>query len=85
MPLLLSAIVASLVMHHSLETSALDMLASLGESEPKLGVTLLLVVLYDSNILRDTFKRSTDVVVSILVYFFWCNSILVCIVKYNNY
>ncbi|XP_074292978.1 protein RST1-like isoform X1 [Silene latifolia] len=66
MPLLLGAVVASLVMHHSLEFSALDLLASLGEMEPKLGVTLLLGVLYYSNFLRETLKCSTDTLLKLL-------------------
>ncbi|KAH9602275.1 hypothetical protein KSS87_015436 [Heliosperma pusillum] len=65
-PLLLGAVVASLVMHHSLEFPALDLLASLGEMEPKLGFTLLLGVLYFSNFLRATLHCSTDMLLNLL-------------------
>ncbi|KAK9734980.1 hypothetical protein RND81_04G175300 [Saponaria officinalis] len=66
MPWLLGAVVASLVMHPSLEISALDMLASLGVMEPKLGTTLLLSVLYHSNFLRDALKPRPDVWLKLL-------------------
>ncbi|KAL9224942.1 hypothetical protein vseg_000919 [Gypsophila vaccaria] len=66
MPWLLGAVVTSLVMHHSLEISALDILASLGEIEPKLCPTLLVAVLYYSNFLRDTLKPRPDVQLKLL-------------------
>ncbi|KAK8631468.1 hypothetical protein V6N13_028254 [Hibiscus sabdariffa] len=50
MPLLLGAIAAVLVMHPSLGNSALDALASIGNMDPKLGVSLLLSVLFYNNI-----------------------------------
>ncbi|XP_021298973.1 protein RST1 isoform X2 [Herrania umbratica] len=50
MPLLLGAITAVLVMHPSLGSSAIDALASIGIMDPKLGVPLLLAILFYNNI-----------------------------------
>ncbi|GMJ04271.1 ECERIFERUM 13, RESURRECTION1 [Hibiscus trionum] len=50
MPLLLGAIAAVLVMHPSLGNAAIDALASIGNADPKLGVSLLLSVLFYNNI-----------------------------------
>ncbi|KAK8993627.1 hypothetical protein V6N11_007854 [Hibiscus sabdariffa] len=50
MPLLLGAIAAVLVMHPSLGNAAIDALASIGNMDPKLGVSLLLSVLFYNNI-----------------------------------
>lgn len=45
----LSAIASVLVMHHMLGSSAVDLLAVTGNLDPKLGVPLLLVILFYSN------------------------------------
>lgn len=50
MPLVLGAIAAVLVMHPSLGTAAIDCLTAMGVMDPKLGVPLLLAVLYYNNI-----------------------------------
>ncbi|XVF14059.1 hypothetical protein REPUB_Repub09cG0024100 [Reevesia pubescens] len=50
MPLLLGAIAVVLVMHPSLGTAAIDALASIGIMDPKLGVPLLLAILFYINI-----------------------------------
>ncbi|XP_039008484.1 protein RST1 isoform X2 [Hibiscus syriacus] len=49
-PLLLGAIAVVLVMHPSLGNAAIDALASIGNLDPKLGVSLLLSVLFYNNI-----------------------------------
>lgn len=50
MPLLLSAVAGVLVMHRSLGSAALDTLASIGVMDAKLGVPLLLAILFYNNI-----------------------------------
>ncbi|RVW46583.1 Protein RST1 [Vitis vinifera] len=50
MPLLLSAIACGLFMHHSLGCAAIDSLAAIGIMDPKLGVTMLLTILFFNNI-----------------------------------
>ncbi|KAG4182177.1 hypothetical protein ERO13_A09G028500v2 [Gossypium hirsutum] len=50
MPLLFGAIAAVLVMHPSLGSTAIDALASIGNMDPKLGVSLLLSILFYNNI-----------------------------------
>ncbi|KAL8153890.1 hypothetical protein V2J09_011650 [Rumex salicifolius] len=51
-PLLMSALVGSLLLHQSISSFAVDTLAALGTMEPKLGFTLLLCILYYNNFLR---------------------------------
>ncbi|XP_022750556.1 protein RST1 isoform X8 [Durio zibethinus] len=50
MPLLLGAIASVLVMHPSHGSAAIDALASIGIMDPKLGVPLLLAILFYNNI-----------------------------------
>ncbi|KAF2308483.1 hypothetical protein GH714_009909 [Hevea brasiliensis] len=50
MPPLLSAITGVLVMHQSLGNIAIDLLATIGAMDPKLGVPLLLAILFYCNI-----------------------------------
>lgn len=63
MPLLLGAIAAVLVIHPSLGSAAIDALVSLGIMDPKLGVPLLLAVLFYNNI----FTRKDGVYQSMVV------------------
>ncbi|KAA8530205.1 hypothetical protein F0562_004914 [Nyssa sinensis] len=58
MPLLLSAIASVLIMHHTLGSSAVDFLAVCGILDPKLGVPLLLAILFYSNIF---FSKNKDI------------------------
>lgn len=53
MPLLLSAITCGLFMHHSLGCAAIDSLAAIGIMDPKLGVTMLLTILFFNNIISS--------------------------------
>ncbi|XP_028069666.1 protein RST1 isoform X6 [Camellia sinensis] len=56
MPLLLSAIASILVMHGKLGSSAVEFLAVIGVMDPKLGVPLLLTILFYTNIFSGTGK-----------------------------
>lgn len=49
MALFLSAIASILVVHHTLGSGAVDLLAVTCNMDPKLGVPLLLVILFYSN------------------------------------
>ncbi|XP_057947860.1 protein RST1 isoform X1 [Malania oleifera] len=53
MPFLLGAIAGVLVMHHTLGTIVVDSLAAIGVLEPKLGVSLLLAILFYNNIFSN--------------------------------
>lgn len=50
MPFLVCSVAAALVIHQRRGTTAVDVLASMGALNPKLGVPLLLAVLFFSNI-----------------------------------
>lgn len=63
MPLLFGAIAAVLVMHPSIGSTSIDALASIGNMDPKLGVSLLLSILFYNNI----FTRKDVVYQSMLV------------------
>ncbi|GLU02102.1 hypothetical protein SLE2022_193690 [Rubroshorea leprosula] len=60
MPLLLGAISGVLLMHPSLGSSAIDSLKSISIMDPKLGVTLLLAILFYNNIFtgKDVNRQS---------------------------
>lgn len=60
MPVLLSAVAGVLVMHQSLGNAALDSLAAIGVMDPRMGVPLLLAVLFYSNIftMNDTISHN---------------------------
>lgn len=62
----LSAIASVLVMHHMLGSSAADLLAVTGHLDPKLGVPLLLVILFYSNMFsgKDKATNFHDMLVS---------------------
>ncbi|XWS44143.1 hypothetical protein CRYUN_Cryun15aG0019200 [Craigia yunnanensis] len=59
MPLLLGAIASVLLMHPSHGSAAIDALASIGIMDPKLGVPLLLVILFYNNIFtrKDVYQN----------------------------
>ena len=67
MPLVLSAIACGLFMHHSLGCAAIDSLAAIGIMDPKLGVTLLLTILFFNNIFSSKGIGFHDMLVSSLV------------------
>ena len=67
MPLLLSAITCGLFMHHSLGCAAIDSLAAIGIMDPKLGVTMLLTILFFNNIFSSKGIGFHDMLVSSLV------------------
>ncbi|XP_052196381.1 protein RST1 isoform X2 [Diospyros lotus] len=56
MPVLLSAIASILVMHGTMGSSAVDFLAVVGIMDPKLGVPLLLAILFYNNIFSGKYK-----------------------------
>jgi hypothetical protein len=64
MPLLLSAVAGVLVMHQSLGSAALDSLAAIGVMDAKLGVPLLLAILFYSNIFTRNDIISHNMLVS---------------------
>ncbi|GMH24228.1 hypothetical protein Nepgr_026071 [Nepenthes gracilis] len=66
MPLLLSALVAVLLLHYSLGSSATEAFTALGIMEPKLGVTLLLSILYYNNLLRTKNLICPDMLLKLL-------------------
>lgn len=61
---LVCSIAGLLVLHPSLGTSAVDVLSSLGTMNPKVGVALLLVTLFFSNISTCKEGVSGDIMVS---------------------
>lgn len=67
MPPILSAIASVLVIHHTLGSSAVDLLAVTGNMDPKLGVPLLLVILFYNNIFsaKDEVNDSHGMLVSL--------------------
>lgn len=65
MPLLLSAVAGVLVIHQSLGSAALDSLASIGVMDAKLGVPLLLAILF----YNDIFTRNDILNQNMLVSF----------------
>lgn len=64
MPLLLSSIVAVLVMHHSLGSSAADSLASIGVMDPRLGIPLLLAILFYNKVFCNNESNFHETLVS---------------------
>lgn len=64
MPLFLSAVAGVLVMHQSLGSAAVDSLAAIGVMDPKVGVPLLLAILFYSNIFTRNDIISHDMLVS---------------------
>ncbi|KAE8021495.1 hypothetical protein FH972_007379 [Carpinus fangiana] len=66
MPLLLSAVAGVLVMHQSLGSAALDSLAAIGVMDAKLGVPLLLAILFYSNIFTRNDITSHNMLLKIL-------------------
>ncbi|KAF9605324.1 hypothetical protein IFM89_015979 [Coptis chinensis] len=66
LPLLLSSVVAGLVVHHSLESYAIDTLATLGIMDPKLGMPLLFSVLFYSKLFSKTESGSYRILLKLL-------------------
>ncbi|KAL5725459.1 hypothetical protein ACHQM5_008601 [Ranunculus cassubicifolius] len=66
MPLLLGSIVAGLVMHHSLGSYAVDTLAAIGIMDPKLGLSLLLCVIFYSKVLCNFENGSQEILLKLL-------------------
>lgn len=66
---LLGALAGSLVVHQSLGSYAIETLAALNSMEPKLGVPLLLAVLYYCNLLRSNIKYCDELLVSVFSYY----------------
>ncbi|GAB2229778.1 hypothetical protein Drorol1_Dr00014033 [Drosera rotundifolia] len=60
MPLLFSALIGLLLLHPSLASFSADALSALGIMEPKLGVTLLLAILYYSNSMETASLSTPD-------------------------
>ncbi|XP_048498933.1 protein RST1 isoform X3 [Beta vulgaris subsp. vulgaris] len=65
-PLLLGALAGSLVVHESLGSYAIEILAFLNIMDPTLGVPLLLAVLYYCNFVRCYSKCSNDLLLNLL-------------------
>ena len=63
MPLLLSAVVGFLLIHPSMGADAVDTLSSIAIMDPKLGVPLLLTVMFYSNIFTRKDVASHDMLV----------------------
>ncbi len=72
MPPLLSAITGVLVMHQSLGNIAIDLLATIGAMDPKLGVPLLLAILFYCNIFTRNDINYQDMLVSIPIFLASC-------------
>lgn len=68
----LSAIASILVVHHTHGSSAVDLLAGAGNMDSKLGVPLLLIILFYSNMFLDKEKviNFHDMLVSPRVFSF---------------
>ncbi|GAB4846720.1 hypothetical protein Ancab_025728 [Ancistrocladus abbreviatus] len=66
MPLLLSSLLGVLLLHNSLGSFAAEALNALGVMEPKLGVTLLLAIIYYSYLLRNNNLFCPDMQLHIL-------------------
>jgi hypothetical protein len=64
MPSLVSSVVSVLVMHPKLGTSAAQSLGILGASDPKLGMPLLLVILFYCKTIYSNDNFSTNSLVS---------------------
>ncbi|XP_077244249.1 ARM repeat superfamily protein isoform X2 [Tasmannia lanceolata] len=65
-PLLLSSVVAILVMHYQLGTAAVDSLAAIGAMDPKVGIPLLLTILFYSKIFCNNGSDSHDILLKLL-------------------
>jgi hypothetical protein len=63
---LVSSIVSVMVMHPKLAASAVQSLATLGASNPRLGMPLLIVILFYSKILYDNNNCSKKILLSLL-------------------
>lgn len=68
MPLLLCALVATLVMHPTMGRSAVDSLAALGIMDPKVGVPLLLSILFYNKVSCSDGCKSPVLLVSCYLF-----------------
>lgn len=66
MSFLVGAITSIMVVHHSLGTDAVELLAAIGTLDPKIGFQLLLLVLFYCNIFSRKDVQRQDMVVSFL-------------------
>lgn len=66
MPLLLAAVVGVLLIHPSMGATAVDSLSSIALMDPKLGVSLLLTIMFYSNIFTRKDAISHDMLVTSL-------------------
>lgn len=64
MPLLLSAVVGVLLIHPSIGAAAVDSLSTHGIMDPKLGVPLLLTIIFYSNVFARKDAISHDMLVT---------------------
>jgi len=64
MPLLLSAILNVLLIHPSMGAASVDSLSSIAIMDPKLGVPLLLTIMFYSNIFRRNDVNCHDMLVT---------------------
>lgn len=79
MPFLVGAISAIMVVHRSLASDAVELLAAIGTLDPKIGFQLLLLVLFYCNIFSRKEVERQDMVVSFLfalrsdlIFSMWC-------------
>ncbi|KAF3786721.1 RST1 protein [Nymphaea thermarum] len=68
-PFLLGAVVSVLIMHQNLQLSAIDTLASIARMDQRLGLSLLLVVLFYSRIICIEKKQSPEILLKLLTVF----------------
>lgn len=73
MPSLLCALVATLVIHPTMGRSAVDSLASLGMMDPKVGVPLLLSILFYNKVFCNGDSKSHDLLVSCYLFTTICH------------
>ncbi|KAL0554842.1 hypothetical protein IC582_008770 [Cucumis melo] len=66
MPFLVGAITSIMVVHHSLGTDAVELLAAIGTLDPKIGFQLLLLVLFYCNIFSRKEVQRQDMVLKLL-------------------
>ncbi|XP_043707046.1 protein RST1 isoform X3 [Telopea speciosissima] len=66
MPFLLGSINAVLVMHHSLGSSAVDSLAAIGFMDPRLGIPLLLAILFYNKVFCNNKSSSREILIKLL-------------------
>ncbi|CAN6446135.1 unnamed protein product [Victoria cruziana] len=68
-PFLLGAVTSVLIVHQNLQLSAIDTLASIARMDQRLGLSLLLVVLFYSRIVCSDSKQSPEILLKLLTAF----------------